>query len=450
MRAKLPICAAGVLCAGLLVLPAAAAAGGYVPGEVIVKYERGATAAERADVQAGAGVGASSAVGGGARTLQVLDGEGVGETVAELRRDPRVASAVPNYLARASAFLPNDPGDGTAGEWQALQWNFSGPAGVNAPDAWELARLYGAPGGRGVVVAVIDSGLAYRTRGRFRRAPDIRPRRVARGWDFVEGDRRPDDENGHGTHVAGTIAQQTNNGAGLTGLAYGAKIMPLRVLDAIGEGDAADIARAIRFAVRRGADVINLSLEFDGGQVRSSSQIPDVVGALRYARRRGVVVVGASGNQAGRTVAYPARARHVISVGATTEHGCGAVYSNTGSGLDLVAPGGGDDYTLSGAQPDGPRDAHCSGGGGRDIFQQTFTTGLRRFGFPSGYEGTSMAAPHVSAAAALVIATKRLGEDPSPVEVERRLEQTARDLGAEGADPRYGAGLLDAAAALGP
>jgi serine protease len=433
-----------------LALPAGASAAAYVPGEVIVRYEPGASAGQRAEVRASAGVGSERALPGGARTLKVLDGEGVGKTVAELRRDPRVASAVPNYIARASAFLPNDPGSGTAGEWQALQWNFSGPAGVNAPDAWELARLYGAPGGRGAVVAVIDSGLAYRNRGRFRRAPDISARRVVGGWDFVDGDRFPDDENGHCTHVTGTIAQQTNNGVGLTGLAYGAKVMPLRVLDAIGEGDAADIARAIRFAVRHGADVINLSLEFDGAQVRSASQIPDVVSALRYARRQGVVVVAASGNQFGRAVAYPARAPHVISVGAVTEHGCGAVYSNTGSGLDISAPGGGEDYTVRGAQPDGPRDAHCSGAGGRDIFQQTFTTGIRRFGIPDGYEGTSMAAPHVSAAAALLMATGRLGTHPAPVAVERRLEQTARDLGVDGPDQRYGAGLLDASAALGP
>lgn len=450
MRARLPTGAAGALCAGLLCLPAGAAATAYVPDEVIVRYQPGASAAQRAEAQASAGVGSARAMPGGARTLKVLDGEGVGETVAQLRRDPRVRSAVPNYVARASAFLPNDPGSGAAGEWQALQWNFAGPAGVNAPDAWELARLYGAPGGRGAVVAVIDSGLAYRNRGRFRRAPDISPHRVAAGWDFVDGDRFPDDENGHGTHVAGTIAQQTNNGLGLTGLAYGAKIMPLRVLDALGEGDAADIARAIRFAVRRGADVINLSLEFDGGQVRSASQIPDVVGALRYARRRGVVVVGASGNQFGSAVAYPARAPHVISVAATTEHGCGAIYSNTGSGLDISAPGGGEDYTVQGAEPDGPRDAHCSGAGGRDIFQQTFTTSPRRFGLPDGYQGTSMAAPHVSAAAALLIATNRLGAAPTPAAVERRLEQTAHDLGIDGPDQRYGAGLLDAAAALGP
>ena len=209
------------------------------------------------------------------------DGDTVRETLSELRADPNVAYAVPNYIARASAFRPNDPAF-------RRQWNFSnGGYGIRMPDAWTLARRLGSPGGRGTVVAVLDTGVAYRTFKRYRRAPDLR--HFTRGYDFVDDDRYPFDLNGHGTHVSGTIGQTTNNRRGAAGIAYRAKIMPLRVLDSEGAGDTIAISRAIRYAARRRVSVINLSLEFDSS-VRAS-QIPDVVRALRYARRRGVTVV---------------------------------------------------------------------------------------------------------------------------------------------------------------
>jgi len=166
---------------------------------------------------------------------------------------------------------------------------------------------------------------------------------------------------------------------------------------------------------------------------------------VRYANRRGVVVVGASGNEGVTAVAYPAKASTVIAVGATTEHGCLADYSNQGRELDIVAPGGGADADLT--------DPGCAPAAkpGRDIFQLTYTSAASRtFGFPAGYEGTSMAAPHVSAAAALVIASGVIGAKPTPSAVLTRLQATAHDLGAPGNDPLYGAGLLDAAAATAP
>ena len=139
--------------------------------------------------------------------------------------------------------------------------------------------------------------------------------------------------------------------------------------------------------------MINLSLEFPA-EVRSA-EIPDMLSALRYAHRRGVVVVAAAGNQADITVAYPARAQSVIAVGATTPTGCQADYSNSGDDLDLVAPGGGADAPNSDSVYDV---AHCDPDSlGKPIFQQTFIRGVRRFGLPRIYEGTSMAAPHVSA-----------------------------------------------------
>ena len=429
----------------LLAAPGAAAASRWVPGELIVKYEPGTGEADRAAAAAGAGARISKRLPAGSSELRITDGGTVADTVAELSADPRVRYAVPNAVARASAFVPNDGGFGPEpGQWQSVQWNFSSEFGVNAPDAWELAIAAGAPGGRGVRVAVLDTGVAYANRGRFRRNPDLYPTRFTRPYDFVDDDRYPNDENGHGTHVTGTIAQKTNNGFGTTGLAYGVTIMPLRVLDAHGEGDASAIARAIRYAARNNAKVINMSLEFDSSI--TSSQIPDIIAAIRYAHRRGSIVVGAAGNAAETAVAYPARTSYVISVGGTTEHGCQADYSNSGAGLDIVAPGGGTDAPNDDNQWDFD---HCRAGEtGRDIFQVTFTRGVSTFGLPSGYQGTSMAAPHVSALAALIIATKVIGPKPTVQQVEARLKQTARDLGPAGYDRRYGYGLIDARAAL--
>ena len=440
-----PLLTALATAAALAAAAPAQAGPDFAPSHVVVRYDGDATRADRAAVQEGTGTRFEAGLPGGARTLEIADGESVPETLEELRARDDVAYAVPDYEVRA-AFMPNDPGRAReAGGWRRLQWNFLGPAGVNAPDAWDHARALGAPGGRGAVVAVVDSGVAYERRGRFRRAPDLPKHRYVRPYDFVENDRHPNDEESHGTHVAGTIAQRTNNRAGVTGLAYGVRIMPLRVLNASGGGRASYIARAIRYAVRHRADVINMSVEFD--LMQKASGIPEVIAAMRYARSKGVVMVAASGNYGTGRVTYPARDPRVIAVGATTDNGCKAEYSNTGAQLDLVAPGGGDDAWPA----DNPADrAACDPSSrGRDIYQQTFTRSYRRFRLV-GDAGTSFASPHVSAAAALLIATRRLGADPTPAQVEQRLEDTARDLGAEGPDNRYGAGLLDAAAALGP
>ncbi len=151
--------------------------------------------------------------------------------------------------------------------------------------------------------------------------------------------------------MAGTIAQATNNGLGAAGIAYGAKVMPLRVLDAVGSGDSVAIARAIRYAARHRADVINLSLEFELDVV--AAEIPEILAAIRFAHRRGVLIVGAAGNEYSRRVAYPARAGHVVAVGATTRNGCQSDYSNSGADLDVSAPGGGVDAAQR-RQPLGP------------------------------------------------------------------------------------------------
>ena len=377
---------------GLAMLVPPAAAADYVPGEVIVRYADDAGRAERAATQRATGVGEPRVFAPRTRVLRIRDGQSVGATVAELRRRPGVATAVPNYLARAS-FLPLDPGNtGRPGGWQFLQWNFLAGVGVNAPVAWDNVLRVGRPGARGVTIAVLDTGVAYANRGRFRRSPDLGGPRFKSGYDFVDGDPYPNDANGHGTHVASTIAENINNGIGVTGLAYGAKILPVRVLNGAGIGDVAVIARGIRYAASHGAQVINLSFELS--ERVTAFDIPDLLSALRYARRKGVLVVGSSGNEASEIVAYPARSDDVLSVGATTEHGCLADYSNGGVGLDLVAPGGGPDADLPGepnCRPKGPR--------GRDIVQMTFESSVRRFGLPTGYKGTSMAAETISSVA---------------------------------------------------
>jgi serine protease len=435
-----------VVAACAVTVPAASAHAAVAPGKVIVRYRADASHAERVLVQRRTGTSTDEHLPGGARELRIADGDTLHETLAELRGHPTVAYAVPDYVAHAAEFIPNDPGRLTvAGGWQQLQWNFTGPNSVNAPAAWDLARSDGAPGGRGAVVAVLDSGVAYENYRRFKRAPDLYAGRFVDGYDWVDRDRHPDDEESHGTHVTGTIAQKTNNRSGVTGLSYGVSIMPLRVLDRDGNGNGSDIARAIRYATKHGADVINMSVEFNASE--TARDIPDVIAAIRYAQRKGVVLVAASGNEGISKVAYPARATEVISVGATTASGCLADYSNAGRGLDVVAPGGGQDAPLD----EDPYDqAHCDPNNpDRRIFQETLWGDVGHFRLV-GFEGTSFASPHVSAIAALLIATKRLGSNPSPAAIRRRIMDTARDIGPTGYDANYGAGLVDAAAALAP
>jgi serine protease len=413
--------------AAILPAGARAASAPYRPGVVVVRY-------------AGEHAGSVPRT----RAVELPAGESVAEGVRRLRARPGVLSATPSYMAHVSGYVPSDPGNGAPGGWEALQWNFLPTTGVDAPDAWQHLIDAGRPGGKGVVVAVVDTGIAYSSHAGYARSPDFSSIRFVHGYDFVDHDAFPNDENGHGTHVAGTIAEGTNNGVGLTGLAYGVKLMPIRVLDRHGWGDTVPIAKGIRWAVDHGAQVINMSFEFPTGIKRV--QIPDIMDALAYARSHDVLVVGAAGNAEQPAVAYPARADDVLSVGATTERGCEAKYSNEGRDLDIVAPGGGRDAPLH-------HDPNCHPKApGRGIYQMTFlkTASPLRFGLPSGYVGTSMAAPHVTAAAALVIASGLLGPAPTPDAIERRLELTARDLGAPGWDKHYGWGLLDAGRATDP
>jgi len=382
-------------------------------------------------------------------------------TVAENIEDSRgVRYAIPNYVASTSGWLPNDPGvlprrKGPRGGWRDKQWNFlpclslcssglsstkpQSRGGMNVIRAWQHLRRAGRPGAAGVKVAVLDTGIAYRRLGRsFRRSPDFGPRRFLRGYDFVSDDPIPLDLNGHGTHVASTIGEQTNNGRSLTGIAYRSKLMPVRVMDANGDGSTADIAAGIRWAARHGARVISMSLNFACGV-----SVPPVEEALREAWRRGAVLVGSSGNRGSETCpSLPATSPKVISVGGTTESGCVASYTFRSEKIDIAAPGGGQDL------PDCPWSSR-----NRSIFQLSLVAGDPTwFGIERGWVGTSMAAAHVAGAAAAVIASGVLGAKAGPGRVADRLKETARLPAWSGSDPAsgFGAGIVDLGRATNP
>jgi serine protease len=394
------------------------------------------------------------------RAVSLAPGTGVRQAAEALRRNPRVVYAAPNYVATASAsaFRPNDPGTlgavpgvpSSPGDWATRQWNFLGfeeggdgglptsPGGIDAVDAWRNLIDAGRPGAAGVVVAVLDTGVAYRAAGsRFRRSPDFGSGQFVPGRDFVADDSVPLDENGHGTHIAGTIAEKTGNRLGLTGLAYRARLMPIRVLDREGRGDALDIVKGIRFAIAHDADVINMSFNFGCGK-----QVPMVDEALREAYLRGIVTVASAGNLGSEAcVSAPATGPRVIGVGGTTEGACLGNYSLAGTAIDLVAPGGGI-----------PQD-RCPSVASRPIYQVTLRPGSTKiFAIPATYVGTSMAAAHVSGVAAMVLASDainpRLKGKARVGAIAKRLRHTARDLGYPAA--LQGAGLLDAGAATKP
>lgn len=415
---------------------------------VIVGFDSGVSAGDGSAQLRTAGVAGVETGGPRSAVVKLRAGESPAAAARRLARRPGVKFVKPNYVAHASAeFVPNDPGRGNAGDWRQLQWNFVGTWGVNVEPAWDHLRQLGVEGGRGAVVAIIDTGVAYETIGPYRRSPDLAGVQIHRPWDFIDRDKHANDKNGHGTHVASTIFEQTNNGVGVTGMAYGATLMPLRALDGAGLGDEMTVAKAIRYAAKHGADVINLSVEFD---VRLTARhLPTIISAMRYARKRGSLVVAAAGNQAARRVAYPARYTYALAVGATTIRGCLAEYSDTGAGLDLVAPGGGADSGIVDLRAGSTDRDNCSfGGAASTIYQMTFGNSLKRFGLISGYQGTSMATPHVSATAAMVVASGVIGPDPSPAALTDRLTATSKDLGFPGYDSRYGFGLVDAGAAL--
>jgi len=393
------------------------------------------------------GLRSEGSVGPGEQELRLPKRVSVDAEIARLRRTPGVAYALPDYLAHVAGastgqWIPNDPGRSNRPKgWEAMQWNFLPKEGISAPAGWANLRADGRAGGKGVVVAIVDSGVAYRRWKQYRRSPDFNRTHFVAPYDFVAHNHYPLDRLGHGTFVAGTVAESTNNHLGLTGIAYQAKIMPVRVLNKNGYGSESTIARGLRYAVKHGAQVINLSIQFPAGI--AASQIPEMLSALRYAHAHKVVVVAAAGNESSPEVTYPAAAPGVIAVGATTADRCLARYSNRGTRINVVAPGGGHDADIKGDSDCHP---HRQLPG---IFQMTFPnpSNPRRFGYPKHWFGTSMASPEVAGVAALVIASGVLGRHPTPEQVLTHLEQTARPLGGGQPNTTYGWGMVNAGAA---
>ena len=393
----------------------------YVPDRLVVGFNESVTDAEAAQIVSGMRQGASLRAKGLRRAFHVLSvpkGR-VFELMNALKGDARVRYAHPDWIVHALDIPPNDP-------FYPNQWNFesANPAAgsIHVEGAWAIN-----PGGDpSVVVAVIDTGIAYENFQTFCQAPDLAGAHFVAGWDFVNNDAHPNDDESHGTHVAGTIAQTTNNALGVAGIAYNVSLMPVKVLNAQGSGTITQIADGVRWAADHGAHVINMSF----GTSALPAQLIALQDAVQYAASRGVVLVAAAGNSAGATPMYPAAYPEVISVGATLYNKTLATYSNKGA--NLCAPGG----TNNGEDN--------SGDGYPDmILQNTFdpnTHATCTFGYWF-FAGTSMASPHVAALAALV-----KSEQPSLTSAE--IRQLLYDTADNTVTPDCGFGLVDAKRAL--
>ncbi|MBN1560280.1 S8 family serine peptidase [candidate division KSB1 bacterium] len=394
----------------------------YVPQEILVKFNPAVPdeVIERLNQLHGAEVIYASPFAG-YKLLRIPANKTVEEMLQIYLRNPNVTYAGPNAICYALQNPPNDP-------YFAYQWHLqnSDYGGINAVAAWSVQ----SGGNPGVIIGILDTGVAYEDYGRtYRLAPDLAGTSFVPGYDFVNNDAHPNDDEGHGTHVAGTVAQTTNNAFGTAGVAYNCSLMPVKVLNAQGSGTTATLIDGLHFAADNGADVINMSLGwppdyYPGDALRD---------AIAYAYNKGVTLVAASGNDGANVVSYPAAFDdYVIAVGATRFDEAVADYSNTGSSLDLTAPGGDLNVDQNGD------------GYGDGVLQQTFGRKPSEFGFYF-YTGTSMATPHVAGVAALVIANGVIG----PANVRQALQSTAEDHGAPGWDSEYGWGIVDAAEALG-
>jgi serine protease len=389
----------------------------FVPGQVVVSLEPGASPQD-------IGIASQFAVRGTADFVTIAVPAGrEREYVLTLDRLPGVLSAELNYLAQPQV-IPNDARFQT-------QWDM--PM-IQAPQAWDTTR------GAGATVAIIDTGVAFEDYGEFARSPELSHTTFVSPWDFTKNDEHSNDDNGHGTHVTGTIAQDWNDGIGVAGLAPDAAIMPVKVCLATGcPGDM--MAAGIRWAVDHGADVINMSL---GGPTLPLVERQ----ALAYAEQHGVVVVAAAGNGSafvgGSSLDYPAKADTVIAAGAVDLRGKRTPYSNYGQhehdgGLLIMAPGGDLHVDLN---DDGNADG---------ILQSTYAFSC--LGGPRDYtqfadcffQGTSMAAPHVSGTVALLLSRF---PDLTPVQVRAVLACAAKDAGAPGVDEEDGVGVVQAATAI--
>jgi serine protease len=404
-------------------------------GQVIVALRSGLGDRDAERVfRAGGGVAARRARSGPTYLVTLEPGESVPEAVQLFRGMAEVDYAEPNGLvheSQAETFSPNDP-------YFKYQWNLKQ---VGAERTWAIQQ--GKPT---VGIAVLDTGAAYEdyadpVSGRvYHKAPDWGDTVFLPGYDFVNMDSHPNDDEYHGTHVASTIAEGTNNALGMAGLAFGCAIMPVKVLDETGAGSYFDVAQGIDYATsyteggEHPVKVINMSF---GGSAAAGETVRQ---AVDRAYAAGIVIVAAAGNSGREGIDFPAALPHVIAAGALDERKERASYSSTGPELDLMAPGGNcnrDD------DKDGVPDC---------VFQQMpnpdyVAEGLYDHFCICGLDGTSMASPHVAAAAALVISQGITDPDS----VRAALEQTAERLGGApegGRNDTYGSGLIQPASAL--
>ena len=364
----------------------------YIPGQVVIDVKDDLSDADIAELAKDMHViirdNSPGVKDDGNIELADVDPSEVPGLIARLKADPRVEGAEPAETASV-LWTPNDP------KYEE-QWHMKR---AGAETAWDYAC------GEGVTVAVVDTGVACYDEGGFMKGTDLAGTSCVAGYNFVGKNAIAADDQGHGTHVAGTIAQTTNNGIGVAGLAHCAKLMPVKVLSARGWGTMADVAEGIRWAADHGAQVINLSL---GAPSKS-----DVVEkAVTHAYKKGVVVVAAAGNS-GRSVGYPAAYPGVIAVSATDKNDAIAWFSSRGPEVTIGAPGVG-------------------------VTQQTICeAGKNKCEIWGTFNGTSMAAPHVAGAAALLV-----GQGiTDPDHVKATLEATATPKEDKNL---FGAGILEA------
>jgi serine protease len=393
-------------------------------GEVLVKFRDGVGPERRAQILGVSGARIARVTrGSGFAVLRPRWGAALIDSIRALSRRWEVAVAEPNYLALATTADPY---------FRPYQWNLfdhgemsaqaASKFGISADSAWSFSQ------GDGVTIALLDTGCAYADYQQYHQAPDLATARIRPGWDFVNNDGYPNDDNGHGTHVATTLASPVGDGIGTAGVAPACTIMPIKVLGADASGSYDNIAGGIRYAADQGAQIINLSLN----GTEPSAILQD---AVQYATAKGCLIVAAAGNESRYGVGYPARYAPCIAVGATRFDGQLAAYSNRGWGLALVAPGG--DTTL-----DQNGDGYPDG-----ILAQTFDPqkGYDSFGYYF-YAGTSMAAPQVSGVAALALS---LNPHLGPDGLRQALLSTATHLGSgHGWNPTYGYGMVNAMGAV--
>ena len=389
--------------------------------QLIVQFREQAGERDVARVAREAGAARVKRSAFGNRYLVNLDsGFTTGEAMRRLGSAPEVEYAEVNGPVHAF-FHPNDLGFD-------VQWNFRM---LEAERTWDIQK-----GDPSVVVAILDTGIAYENFGPYRKAPDFGGTVFVQGHDFINEDEHANDDNFHGTHVASTVAEATDNTEGVTGLAFRCALMPVKVLDQNGDGSFFDVAEGIDFAVRGpNVRIINLSLGGDGNSATVRAAIDRAIAA-------GITVVAAAGNDGRGTVSFPAALPNVIAVGAIDGRKQKAPYSNFGTDLDLVAPGG--DIRRDDTGPNGVPDGRPDG-----ILQQTLDPDSAEQGIfdDFGYffvTGTSQATPHVSALAALLYQQGIT----SPAAIKAAMEQTAEDLGAAGRDDTFGNGLIRPSLAL--